>query len=109
MSILRNAASRIRGALSGLRGGSDSPAHKVAPARSPDAPIRYLTYTPAKGYTHIYSERRQSRKQLAAVFTSLKSGRQWVKYRKAAKRLHRTTNGERGFDYFALPTYRVAP
>lgn len=65
-------------------------------------------YTPAKGWKYILSERRQAQKQMRAQFTNLRSGRQWVKYRKAAQRLHKATSGERGFDFFSLPTYRVA-
>jgi hypothetical protein len=72
-----------------------------------NAPAGYLRYTPAKGWTSILSQRRQARKQMTAAFPALRSGRQWTKYRKAAKRLHVESNGKRGFDFYSLPTYTV--
>lgn len=65
-------------------------------------------FTPAKGWTSILSERRQAQKQLRTMYPALRSGRQWTKYRKAAKRAHKASSGEKGFDFFTLPTYHVA-
>lgn len=58
-------------------------------------------FTIAKGYTSIVSERRQYRKLVTRQFPRLRSGRQWVKFRKALKR-------QGNLDYFTLPSYRTA-
>ncbi len=57
-------------------------------------------YRIAKGYTCIVSQRRQARKLATKLMPRLRSGRQWVKYRKFLKRTQ-------GVDFLALPSYRV--
>jgi hypothetical protein len=71
-------------------------------------PRAMLVYRPAKGWNFIYSVRRQLRKKMAAAEPRLRSGRQWVKARKAAQRRFKVSGGAVGFHYFDLPTYEVA-
>lgn len=64
-------------------------------------PVRLIKVHPKSKTPYLISYRRQMRRLAERMMPRLRSGRQWVRYRKALKR-------QQGFDYLAQPSFMGA-